>query len=135
MPAEFQFWDTSAVVALLVQERHTSLSLKAIDEGRRFWAWNWMQMESLSALVRRGISPENIKRLKALWPRFEYISLDVPDYRALEKVLHKHRLRSADAGHFYCLKQVKRLHPKITFVCFDDELNKAAQADGIRIFS
>lgn len=132
---ETQFWDTSAVISLLAQERHTPQSLKAISEGKRFIAWSWMQIESYSAVVGRGIGAENTKRLKNLWNRFEFLTLDVPDYPTLEKLLQKHKLRSADIGHLFCLKQAKKLYPEITFVCFDDELTKAAELEGIRVFS
>ena len=133
--ADYQFWDTSALVAVILQERHTPLSLKAREEGRRFLAWEWMQMEAYSALTRRKCGAWEFKSLKSLLEQFEFISLDSEDYPALGKIVHKHRLRSADAGHLYCLKQAKKLHASICFVCFDEELVKAAETEGIRVFS
>jgi predicted nucleic acid-binding protein len=133
--AEYQFWDTSALVALILQERHTALSLQAKEEGRRFLAWDWLKIEALAALARRKCGAVEFKSLRTLLEQFEFIGLEPSDYPALGKVIQKHKLRSADAGHLFCLRQAKKLRPSICFVCFDEELTKAAEAEGIHVFS
>jgi predicted nucleic acid-binding protein len=132
---ELQFWDTSAVVALFVQEGRSADATRIADAGNRFWAWDWMQMESMAALLRCRIETSRFRRLRELWGRFEYVSLGAEHFPALEKILRKHRLRSADAAHLLCLKWVHRLNPGIGFVCFDRELADAAASEGIRILT
>lgn len=133
--AEYQFWDTSALVALILQERHTPLSLKAKEAGRRFLAWEWLKIEALAALTRRKCEPAEFKSLRILLEQFEFIGLESTDYPALGKVIQKHKLRAADAGHLFCLRQAKKLRSSICFVCFDEELTLAAEAEGIHVFS
>lgn len=132
---DLQFWDTSAIVALFAREGRSPDAVRIAEAGNRFWAWDWMQMESLSALLRRKMGADHIRRLRELWRRFEYVTVGTEHFPALEKVLQKHRLRSADAGHLLCLKWVHRLNPTIGFVCFDQELASAAEAEGIRVIS
>lgn len=94
-----------------------------------------MQIESLSALVRRRLGPDEFQTLKGILSLFDYIAIEPKDYPGLSKIIQKHRLRSADGGHLFCLNQAKKLYPRITFVCCDDELSKASEAEGIPVFS
>lgn len=109
--------------------------MKARQEGLHFLAWNWMRIESYSALVRRRLGHDEFQMLRSILGLFDYVGIEAKEYPALTKSVQKHRLRSADIGHLFCLKQAKKLHPEITFVCFDDELTKAAEREGIRVFS
>jgi hypothetical protein len=132
--ALIQYWDTSALISIVFQERHTSAALQARDEGRRWLAWTWIQIEAHSALARRGGRPADFKSLHAILEQFEFISFGTEEYPALRKLLDRHRLRSADAGHLFCLIKAKKLVPELQFVCFDDELTKAAKTEGIKVF-
>jgi predicted nucleic acid-binding protein len=132
---ELQFWDTSAVVALFAEESRSPDAMRIAKAGNRFWAWEWMQVESLSALIRRRMGADHIRRLQELWRRFEYVNVGTEHFPALGKMLRKYRLRSADAGHLLCLKWAHRLDPDIGFVCFDQELADAAKSEGIRVIS
>ena len=132
--AGVQFWDTSALVSLLFQERHTPLALKARDSGKRCIAWDWLQVEVQAAIHRRRGAQEMLRSMKLMLDQFQFFSVFPDDHQAIGRLLEKHRLRAADAGHLFCLKQAKKMNPEIQFICFDDELNKAAEAEGIEIF-
>lgn len=123
------------MVALIALEKHSTISLKARAEGTRFLAWNWMRIEAYSALTRRRLGQGDFRLLRSILDLFEYIAIDPLDFPALEKTIQKHRLRSADGGHLFCLKQAKKLDSKITFVCFDDELARASASEGIPVYS
>jgi predicted nucleic acid-binding protein len=131
---EFQFWDTSALVPIILEEGHTPFSLRAKEQGKRFLAWEWLQIEAYTALARRKCGTAEFKSLYSLLGQFEFLSLDSAEYPALMKTIRKYGLRSADAGHFYCLKQAKKLHPLLCFVCCDEELVKAARTENIHVF-
>ena len=95
----------------------------------------FIKSAALAVLTRRKCEPAEFKSLRTLLEQFEFIDLEPNDYPALGKVIQKHKLRSADAGHLFCLKQAKKLRSSICFACFDEELTKAAEAEGIHVFS
>jgi predicted nucleic acid-binding protein len=132
--SENQFWDTSALVSLILEERHSVEAVKAQSAAKRYFAWEWIQVESHAALIRRGARPEQFKALRTILDHFRYVGLGSDDQPAVIKVLEKHKLRAADAGHLFCLKQLKRVIPDIAFVCFDQELSTAADKEGILNF-
>jgi hypothetical protein len=100
-------------------------------------AWDWMFVEAYAALCRRRATPDQFTRLSALEKEFELFSLQLDSVvrLAIFKLLQKYRLRSADAGHLYLLKLVKKIPGKLDFVCFDAELVNAAECEGIRVVS
>lgn len=130
-----QFWDTSALIGIILRESHTPKAIRARDEGKRWLAWAWIQIEAHAALVRNGGKPADFKSMQILLDQFEFLSFESEEFPLLKKVLDRHRLRSADAGHLFCLIKARKLIPDLTFVCFDNELTKAAEAEGIRVFS
>jgi predicted nucleic acid-binding protein len=133
-PAAIQFWDTSALISILFREKQSAAALKARDEGRRWVAWDWIRIEAHSALVRRGGKAQDLRHLQEILDQFEFLSIDPEEYPALKKILDRHKLRSADAGHLYCLLKAGKLLSGLSFVCFDEELVKAARTEGIPVF-
>ncbi len=131
---EIQYWDTSALIGIVFQESHTPAALKARDEGKRWLGWDWMQIEAHAAVARRGGKSADFKSLRLLLDQFEFLSFGRGEYPDLMKILGKHRLRSAGAGHLFCLLKAKKLVRDLAFVCFDAELNRAAEAEGVRLF-
>lgn len=129
-----QYWDTSALIGILFQESHTPAALKARNEGKRWLGWSWMQIEAHAAVARRGGRASDFKSLRLLLDQFEFLSFGSIEYPDLKKLLDRHRLRSADAGHLFCLLKAKKLVPGLSFVCFDAELNRAAAAEGAKLF-
>ena len=132
--AQLQFWDTSAVIALILKDAFAPEAVKAMQTAEEYWAWEWLQIETDSALRRRRAGPEEFSGLNALLNQFQFLSLDRDDFPEIRDILNRHRLRSADAGHFFCLRKARRLFPKLQFVCFDQELNQAARKEGIPVF-
>jgi predicted nucleic acid-binding protein len=133
-----QFWDTSAIVSLIYKEPHTTEALRAHANAFRSFAWGWLEIEAQAALLRRGATAADLKTLQNLLSFFDFIDID-PDpklnhYPSIRKILEVHRLRAADAGHLFCLLQAKKIQPDIIFVCFDEELIRAAQKEGVRVF-
>jgi predicted nucleic acid-binding protein len=135
LKAHTQFWDTSALVALIFQEPHSTTALRARNDARRYHAWEWIQLEAVSALRRRGATAAQKQTLRTLLTHFQYVVVDSSDTVAIGKLIEKHGLRAADAGHLFCLIQAKKLHSNVHFVCFDRELTAAAESEGIRVYS
>jgi hypothetical protein len=121
---------------LILEEVHTPIALKAHATGERYLAWGWIRIEIHSALGRQEGTPKDFAYLQTLLNNFEFLHLspNSNDHPSLLKLLKEHRLRSADAGHLFCLKQAKKIFPDLEFICFDKELIRAAEKEGIRIF-
>jgi predicted nucleic acid-binding protein len=129
-----QFWDTSAFVSLFYREPFTDRALAARDMAERWYAWDWLVLESWSAFARRGSSERQRRARRQLLRRFGYLTLDAEHHPAIQRQITRHRLRSADAGHLLCLKQVRQLHRDVVFVCCDAELIAAARAERIPVW-
>jgi predicted nucleic acid-binding protein len=134
IPGPLQFWDTSAVIALISKDAFASAAVQAMNSAEEYWAWEWLQIEAESALRRRRSGSSEFKDLNTLLNQFQFLSLDSNDFPEIRAILDSHRLRSADAGHLFCLRKAHRLFPRIQFVCFDQELNQAARKEGIAVF-
>lgn len=72
------FWDTSAIVALLLQEPHTSAAQAAWAKSSRPWAWRWAVIETEAALSRRSAPPEAWTQWAALLESLHLLDLE-PD--------------------------------------------------------
>jgi len=134
-PNRIQYWDSSAIVSLILGDRQATIALRAKERGTHFQAWDWSRIEVHGAFHRRQVSSEYFSALDAFLSSFQYFSLGAEDHPHLLKLLEKHRLRSADTGHLFCLLQTQKLFADIEFVCFDQELVTAAKKEGIRVFS
>ncbi len=131
-----QYWDASAILALIFQEPHTSAARKAHIATDKNYSWNWMEMEAHGAVMRRTAAPEDLKLLNHYLSFFDFLGIEpqAGHHAMVRKLLDKHRLRAADAGHLFCLLQLRKVQPDVTFVCFDKELVRAAKKEGIRVF-
>ena len=91
-------------------------------------------MEAWSGVLRRrGNTDQEIACRQALsafvWVNFARTKS--VDLLALNK---KHRLRAADAGHFFCLKELSRGVEDLVLVSFDLEMVKAARNEGLAVW-
>jgi uncharacterized protein len=132
-----KFWDSSAVLPLLVDERG-SVSVTAIFENDKSQVvWCLTEVEAASALARRERErkdPVDVSQarqtLKALVESWEEVtSLQSVRARAL-RILGTHGLTAADALQLaaalvFCDERTESL----PFVCLDDRLANAARKE------
>ena len=128
------FWDTSALLALLFEEVHSGRAKAANDRTDSHLAWRWIEVEARLGLGRRGADAIQLEFLDRWLSNVEYTVFPDTDYPAIIELGLRHKLRAADAGHLHALLQVRRLFPKIVFVCFDDALAAAAKAEGAAVW-
>jgi hypothetical protein len=132
-----KFWDSSAILPLLIDER-TSASVAAVygDDARQI-VWCLTEVEAVSALARRerqGGDASDVERarttLRILSERWEEVtSVESVRTRAI-RLLGTHGLRAADALQLaaalvFCDEQTESL----PFVCLDDRLSEAARKE------
>ena len=132
-----KFWDSSAILPLLLDER-TSASVAAVyEDDERQIVWCLTEVEAVSALARRerqGGRPVDVERarttLKILSERWEEVtSVESVRTRAI-RLLGTHGLRAADALQLaaalvFCDERTEAL----PFVCLDDRLAEAARKE------
>lgn len=138
-----KFWDSSAVLALLLKEKGSSEALKVYREDPDQTVWCLTEVEVASALsrrVREGMESEDevlarnqFRFLVGRW--VEVSSLEGVRARAL-RLLGTHALRAADAlqlaaALIFCDERTESL----PFVCLDERLADAARKERFPVLS
>ena len=121
------FFDTSAVVPLILEEPHSQKALEAWNNTTRVWAWRWLQVETEAALGRRRAGAKAWHQWRLISSAVTWLDLEPrmwPRLRAFNRPL---RLRAADACHLYIFNDAASVVPDLKLVCFDKELNEAAK--------
>jgi predicted nucleic acid-binding protein len=134
-----KFWDTSALVPLLIRENSTEAVLKIIGEDPAMAVWWGSETECLSALARRErekqlsrhdvtVAERDLTNL--LSGALEIIpSLEVR--RHARRLLMTHPLRAADAFQLASAMVLAGDQPhQISIVTFDQNLALSAQREG-----
>ena len=133
------FWDTSALVALGVDEPHRQLALRILEADDLMAVWWGAPIEYVAALSRRERDgsltadevSEHLVRLQAL-SRVWYEVQPGRRIKALaQRLLRVHPLRAADSLQLAAALAVAEEDPSsVGFVCFDARLNQAASREG-----
>jgi len=137
-----KFWDTSAVVPLLMQESKTALMTKLYKEDADIFAWWGTPVECVSAVARVAreggidtVMASNIlQRLRLLHEGWHEIQ-PVEELREIAKrLLRVHPLRAADALQLAAAFLAAEKTPAtLDFVCLDDRLAEAARKEGFAV--
>lgn len=136
------FWDTSAVVPLLVNERMSQAVRKvALSDPGLIVFWT-TAVECSSAIARRereGTHPratataarKRLAQLRSTWTEV-HASEEVRDHA--ERLLLRHALRAADALQLGAALVWTSGRPRAhRFACFDHRLASAARAEGFDV--
>jgi uncharacterized protein len=136
------YLDTSSLVKLYVQEAHTALVKKWVEEAEIVATCRIAYPETLSALSRRfrqgDLTEEQYESLIAKfaneWGRFAAV-----DFNELEagRLVNLYGLRGFDAVHLSAATLLKenQNNVSLSFSSFDEKLNDAASTEGFTILS
>ncbi len=137
-----KFWDTSALVPLLVEEQESEYCLEALREDREMLIWCLSRVEAISALCRklrdRVLNDVDFQKAKKLLNAYvdlasEVISIERVKSRAV-RLLEVHPLRAADACQLAAALVAAQEEPdRLEIVCFDNRLSKAAVKEGFTV--
>ena len=133
-----KFWDSSALVTLVLQQPRTNESRGVLEQDSEIVAWWGSAVECASAiarLYRDGQLSEPAERearalldaLRLSW--FEVQPGDAVREQAL-RLLRVHPLRSADALQLAAALEWAGAPPQGDFVTYDDRLRAAAVREG-----
>jgi len=129
------FWDTSAVLALVVQEPHATEAMEAAAQATESSAGRWLRVEAAAGLARRRATDEHWRRLEEVLSVFWDVDIPPPRFGDVATANRAWRLRAADAGHLFCFRQLTTVFPGMQMVCFDAEIRAAAGAAGLPLWS
>ena len=116
------FWDSSAVIPLVLEEPRSERVLEIWKKSDCDWAWDWMMIEAEAALSRRGSSPEVWREWVDIHQQFQTVELDALRLPALRIMNRSLKLRAADAGHVFVFDRLLESIPDLTMVTFDREM-------------
>lgn len=132
-----RFWDSSAILALLLREERSAKTLRIYREDVELAVWCLTEVEVVSALsrrVREGIEPDDERSARAqlgfLMTRWiEITSLESVRSRAL-RLVATHSLRAADALQLAAaVVSCDERTESLPFVCLDERLADAARKE------
>lgn len=129
-----RFWDTSAVVPLLLHEAGTKLVAGAFDGADDHCAWRWMRVETEASLTRRCANAAAWMGWESLATEFTWVDIRVEDHPSLLAFNRKVGLRAADAAHLFCAMKVAQAVPEMVLVSLDEEMLGAARKLKLRVW-
>lgn len=139
-----RFWDSSAIVPLLVhqtQTRRAQALYRECDDIILWWGTRVECDSALARLEREGMLSSDavataFTRLDALAGNYHEIEPSRDIQKISRRLLRTHRLRAADALQLAAAHVAAEHAPDaLPFVCFDERLELAAQREGFTVVS
>ncbi len=134
-----KFWDSSAMVPLIVDEEESDYCLKTLSDDQEMLVWCLSKVEVISALCRlvrdKTLSEAEFQKAKTrlndlLERAYEVKVIQKIRDRAL-RLLEVHPLRAADACQLASALIATQEDPdRLAMVCFDQRLKNAAIKEG-----
>ncbi|HVT43685.1 MAG TPA: type II toxin-antitoxin system VapC family toxin [Thermoanaerobaculia bacterium] len=136
-----RFWDSSAVIPLLVGEKATGVILDLVASDRQMHVWWGTEIECVSTLARlerEGIDASIIEgalaRLAALREDWSEIAPGSAVREVAKRFLRVHALRAADSLQLAAAWILADGQPdSVTLVSLDDRLRTAARREGLPV--
>lgn len=136
------FWDSSALVALLVNEAESSSRLAQFVADQDMAVWWGTSVEAESALQRRlregSLDPDASRlahqRLTDLTLAWHEVSPRIAIRKLAIRLLRTHPLRAADSFQLAAALSLEAAGlPGLAFACADQRLNLAAEIEGLTV--
>ena len=136
------YLDTSALVKLYAEEEGSDLVRHGIRDSELIATSLMAYAETRSAFARKSRSQEishavltKCKRdFERDWLRVHRLPVDEPLVRKAGELAEEHGLRALDALHLATADSLQAaLRDAVTFACFDEALNRAAEARGLAL--
>ncbi len=137
-----RFWDTSALIPLVVAERATARSERWLREDPDVVVWTLTRVELLSVLARRrreepGSAPllsAARRDVLSAWNCWSEITAVELVRRYAERVVETHPIKAADALQIGAALVAAEDNPEgMEFATLDRNLAEAAEREGFRV--
>lgn len=139
-----KFWDASAIVPLLVQERQRDAMLAILEQDPVMLVWWSTPVECTSAIARRerdgsmvpSEAAQALDRLRTLKDQWQEVLPSTALRNIAERLLRVHPLRAADGLQLAAAVVAAEREPStLDLVSLDERLNDVAAREGFRILS
>lgn len=139
-----RFWDTSALIPLIVSERGTRRAERWLRDDPDVVVWTLTRVELLSALARRRREePQSARRLLSArreiltaWDRWSEVTAVERVRPHAERVVESHAIKAADALQIAAALVAAEDNPaSLTFVTFDTNQAVAAEREGFHVLT
>ncbi|HNL11741.1 MAG TPA: type II toxin-antitoxin system VapC family toxin [Turneriella sp.] len=136
------FWDSSAVVPLIVREASSEKLLQIYQSDPEMLVWWATELECVSAICRRerdanvhaGHASSAFGRLKRLAETWHEVQAGDRVKATARRLLRTHNLRTADALQLAAAVTISQGDSsRITFLTLDDRLRVAAEREGLAL--
>jgi predicted nucleic acid-binding protein len=128
------FFDTSAIVPLILREPHSEVAQTAWKAAEDCFAWKWLRVETEAALVRRKASAPAWHLWRTIEGSMCWVEPEADWMEPLKTFNRGVGLRAADAGHLFVMERCASGLENLVLVTFDSEMIKAAQRRGLALF-
>lgn len=137
-----RFWDASAIVPLVAEEKETGLCRRLLAEDTDIVVWFLTPVEVVSALTRQlrenslastdfRKAKEHLRTLEKGWS--EVVLVEMIRERA-RRLLENHPLRAADSLQLAAALLASEENPQeLPFVTLDGRLGHAAEREGFNV--
>ena len=133
-----RFWDSSAIVPLLIEEEATTVLLAKAREDRELVVWWATPVECASAIARLEREGAHDDRVAAAFARLDQLSAswtEVEPHREIRdtarRLLRVHPLRAADALQLAAAYLAAERRPStLEVITLDDRVRLAAAKEG-----
>ncbi|NBB78212.1 MAG: PIN domain-containing protein [Verrucomicrobia bacterium] len=121
------FYDTSAVVPLLLAEERSEVAIEYWREQKEAWAWDWLLIETEAALIRQKADSTAWAAWRNIANNFTCCELSSSRLAELRAFNRRLGLRAADAAHLFLFDRLVNRLPELRLLTFDREMARAAQ--------
>ncbi len=134
------YLDTSALIKLFVDEPQTGIVADTLDKAQSVFTHLITYAEARAALARalrmKRVTPEGLESRKTAlehhWSDLEVIMPDIPLVKRAGDMAEIYALRGYDSIHLAAAELLtKQTSMRLTFACFDNNLNTAADILGM----
>ena len=138
------FWDTSALLALALDDPRRSFALQTLEADDRMAVWWGASVEYVSAIARRERDgsltaaevADSLDRMAALSQVWYEVQPSLQIRMSAHRLLRVHPLRAADSLQLAAAIAAADGDPAgVGFVCFDARLAGAASREGFAILT
>lgn len=137
-----KFWDSSAIVPLLLAEERRDALLAELERDSQMFVWWGTPVECVSAVSRRERegalnlteATTALERLRALSESWQEVLPSDAVRNAAQRLLRVHPLRAADSLQLAAaIVASEGDAARLVFVCLDERLSAAAIREGFGV--
>ena len=139
-----RFWDTSALIAISIDEPHQRFAKQLLEADDQMAVWWGASIEYVSAVTRRerdgSLTADEVTQsldlLKALSDLWHEVQVSRQIKVLAHRLLRVHPLRAADSLQLAAALVACEADPlSLDFVCFDQRLNQSALREGFTVLT